>query len=729
MEISNSNSPNVSMHPIMTPTRSHSTSMISIVSSPDSKQLKNKTQFSPVVQKVLDELNQEDIQPEIEEEETKAGYFNSGPEEAKAGYFNPDPEEEEEDEATIIRKSRDRIANSAYEIYFKPWVFIKFFIMHFLFFFGLGPFIFILIPIFGKYILINQGFIGLNYNFFIQTAQYAALMAFLISYYLVPIFGLLGMEVYMVCIAVLVRIITISSKYAYQSENFLKLMHTCRLTAKDVQGDLILFGWRLQQDAVIEEELQAALLRLEIDSSLFFFNFIGKPSLKLKEALSKKKMIGRLTVDEIKTMAGGESSGSTDNKNNYHSITLGNNNSQREEETVRHRVQSGESTTRGTLLSERKETSVKEKQEKLKKEKKKKEKVSKSAQEIFKSFSHFLGTKKLERSHLYGYNLAFDLLKYVRGLRYKYLGTTLVLISLVRASIPTLYRLFWAKTLKLPIPIFTDRPFIMAILFLLNLLFFWFNIFILSIPILDSYSKTQCFKQIGYLISPRKITEFKDKKLYPTINIFDPVTLKTWSNFRKLMNSYGRKYTLRSSFNVTMIMTLYIMVFLTLILQTTGLLNYVIDPLLWVVLVYETIVFFVIFIVIMIRGAFINDQYRVHKNLLKKNKTIISDFHQLSHLYIGKEGIEPDNYIYKEGLRLLRAELGDDDDFQEKLVDRAEKLVTMIENIIEELEAEEENEPFTVLGIAITNGMLKTLGIGVGSLIFGLGQAAIGSFK
>jgi len=78
-------------------------------------------------------------------------------------------------------------------------------------------------------------------------------------------------------------------------------------------------------------------------------------------------MIGRLTINEVKTIADGELSPSkpasgaeklaTFQNNDHHSIVLENN----QEETVRHRVQSGEaSTARDILSSERKEVSAKD---------------------------------------------------------------------------------------------------------------------------------------------------------------------------------------------------------------------------------------------------------------------------------------------------------------------------------------------------------------------------------
>ncbi len=66
-----------------------------------------------------------------------------------------------------------------------------------------------------------------------------------------------------------------------------------------------------------------------------------------------------------------------------------------------------------------------------------------------------------------------------------------------------------------------------------------------------------------------------------------------------------------------------------------------------------------------------NDMFRVDKNLLKNNKNIIADFRRLSHLYVRKNCIIPDNKIYKEGLKLMKEEFGEIN-FEEKMKERTD---------------------------------------------------------
>ena len=208
------------------------------------------------------------------------------------------------------------------------------------------------------------------------------------------------------------------------------------------------------------------------------------------------------------------------------------------------------------------------------------------------------------------------------------------------------------------------------------------------------------------------------------MNIFDPVTLKTWRDLRRVIGEYGKKYVARNNSNISITLIFYMFILTILILQTLGIFKLYSDPLLLIVLSYESIIFFVIFIKIMIGTAFINNQFKLHKYLLKKNKTIMSDFGRLSYLYAKKDSVRPDNYIYKQGIKLLKQELGEEN-FGEKLKERAEILVSMIDEAIEELDFEEENEPATVLGIYVNYTLLKSMLIGVASLGFAVVQKVL----
>lgn len=52
-------------------------------------------------------------------------------------------------------------------------------------------------------------------------------------------------------------------------------------------------------------------------------------------------------------------------------------------------------------------------------------------------------------------------------------------------------------------------------------------------------------RQLGQIISPKKLQYYKDKKLLPTVNFLDQVTLHSWIDLRKLAIDYGKKYFYR----------------------------------------------------------------------------------------------------------------------------------------------------------------------------------------
>lgn len=119
--------------------------------------------------------------------------------------------------------------DNPYDIFFKPVVFVKFFLMHILYFFCLGPLIVVITPITGYNVLYNQRFVGFNGGTLVQTIQCFGIIAFLVAYYVLRINGLHAIEVFMVVIAVIIKIITISSKYAYLRDSDLEMLYKRKL--------------------------------------------------------------------------------------------------------------------------------------------------------------------------------------------------------------------------------------------------------------------------------------------------------------------------------------------------------------------------------------------------------------------------------------------------------------------------------------------------------------------
>lgn len=205
--------------------------------------------------------------------------------------------------------------------------------------------------------------------------------------------------------------------------------------------------------------------------------------------------------------------------------------------------------------------------------------------------------------------------------------------------------------------------------------------------------------------------------MYPTLNIFDPITLKTWRNLRRVLMEYGTGFIRRSNMNISLIIVGYSFVLCIIVLQIMGILSVYSDPMLLILLTFDSLFYFKLFIMMMMGTAFINSQFKSNRFLLAKNKDIIADFNRLSYVYFGKDALKPDNIVYKEGLRTFKEEFGDTD-FEEKVKERTEVLITMIEDAIDMLEFEEVSNPSTLLGIAFDYGIVKSMLIGVASVAF-----------
>ena len=139
---------------------------------------------------------------------------------------------------------------------------------------------------------------------------------------------------------------------------------------------------------------------------------------------------------------------------------------------------------------------------------------------------------------------------------------------------------------------------------------------------------------------------------------------------------------------------------------------------------YETVFYMIMFVTLLVLGAFVNSEFGLHRNLLKKDKGIISNYLALADQFVGKDSIDPDSRIYVEGLRYMKKELGDDN-FKEKMKERCTILNYIFDEMIEELEYEEINNPFTVVGIPVNKIVLQKLAVGVGSVTFAVIQKLV----
>ena len=195
-------------------------------------------------------------------------------------------------------QDQDPLRTKEFDIVFKYRQFFEFLFYHFVFFFVLGPFSFIILyPTAGRLLTKNMGFSGLNTMFFNQTFQWLLLFSSACLWILTDHGNISSVEVYMIASAVFLRICTISSKYGSMHPVRIKILKSRYLSYEELTQDYMLIKWRNQTDDIIEQELVATIKRHDIDTSLFFFNFLADIDEETRKKLTDPK---KGSSDEIK---------------------------------------------------------------------------------------------------------------------------------------------------------------------------------------------------------------------------------------------------------------------------------------------------------------------------------------------------------------------------------------------------------------------------------------------
>lgn len=335
---------------------------------------------------------------------------------------------------------------------------------------------------------------------------------------------------------------------------------------------------------------------------------------------------------------------------------------------------------------------------------------------------------KFETKKLFGYSLALDLLHHARKERFLKDGWCAFAVAIIRALLPTFYRLYENKDDGVIGKTWSDH-YIVFSLMIASCYFFWGNFFVVLQAVSDYRVKRFLMLQLGNLIAAREVGGCYEKRLYPTLNFFDPITVKMWVSLRKILWQYGSKYQIRQDLDITIFTVFYLILTIVLILQWLEWLKVDLSTMAVLLISAECLIGAILFGYMLVLAALINDTFNFHMNLLKKIKVICGDMLHLDFIYFGKRNFEAHSYVYRAGVQMLIRELGGDkigDDpknvqiYLQKLETRLSKLITMLGEEIEDLGFELINNPYKILGFTIDWKLISTLALGVGSIIFGV---------
>jgi len=338
------------------------------------------------------------------------------------------------------------------------------------------------------------------------------------------------------------------------------------------------------------------------------------------------------------------------------------------------------------------------------------------------------------------YNCGFAISKFIikktreKGFDYKWCFVISWSISVIRSLIPIISHVYDDNAIDLQLV----DIFLIILVTILNNLYFAKNFQFILFCIYELYRQCEYLSQLSNMICSKKNNKYHTRKYYPTINLFDDFSLKSWKKMHQLFRHYGEKIKLRIEAYLTIFSIFYIIVITFLV--TSFLFNrHFISILSFQVLCYEVSFMLICILMVLKKGIAINEHFSIHLVLLRNNREILFDLMKFGEIYFDKSKFIPENLIYLKGVEIVKANIEDKlnyfknlkgylikNNFALKLRNEILKdLLKTTDEVIEQLKFEANSHPFSILGIALTDNVLTSILAIFGSICFALFKKVI----
>ena len=177
---------------------------------------------------------------------------------------------------------------------------------------------------------------------------------------------------------------------------------------------------------------------------------------------------------------------------------------------------------------------------------------------------------------------------------------------------------------------------------------------------IDMRRRSFILRQLGQMISPKKIISYKEDKLLPTINLTDQLSLNTWLELRKITMDYGRRYFQRHEIFLPVIFTIGVLSLITSFVLFVVNFGYVGDQKVEqnkskFLLGLNCFVMFYFFFGLLYQGAGINVEFAEHEKILKRVRQVVNDLIFFKDFYFAEhlEEASEDSEDYLEFQQIL----------------------------------------------------------------------------
>ena len=250
----------------------------------------------------------------------------------------------------------------------------------------------------------------------------------------------------------------------------------------------------------------------------------------------------------------------------------------------------------------------------------------------------------------------------------------------------------------------------------------------------DLKTKSFVLDQLGQMISARKIIEFSNTKILPTICLTDPISMRTWMNLRRLTLDYGLRFFYRHKifFPVVLFvgMISLVMIFVTHVYWPSD----KITELSYSFWMYHFLMLFMVF-KLLFNSARVNSHFLSHRKALAHNSLLFSELDAFKEFYFKRKyddlsGIvssensplqkypfdsKPQSFLHKRFIELIIEANFDElkksktrQEFYTSIAENMRQVEAMYENLSKTLDDEQEFYSLKILGWNVNqNGVIN----------------------
>jgi len=342
-----------------------------------------------------------------------------------------------------------------------------------------------------------------------------------------------------------------------------------------------------------------------------------------------------------------------------------------------------------------------------------------------------------------GCNVARMLIKwaYQSGLSLNILKMIAIFLAILYSLVPLLIRVF----LKMPIIGISTLENIMILgLFFLNIHYYYKDAILGIFSLYEYGTFLNLMTQLTNLAAYKRDLKYESRKFFPTMDFFNPLTIKSWGILHTIFIDYGKKYKIRINCYLTLYMFANFLAIIFLIFSLYGM-PQLFDWFKVTIVAYELFVFAILGMWILVKASAINDHFNIHRGHIKNNLDIVRNLCNEYTFYFEEEEIPTENEIFIEGVMRIKTYSEEMYEFHKKKkldievknkepvlkeirLDSLRKLANLLKINLQLLKYGLKIEPLTILGITVNTTLLNSLIVGIGSILLAVIQGVFQKF-